>query len=175
MTHFKAFRGIKVLIGVTLLALFLIIAFFGISYISEKDITVKNLIVTNVTDSSATVTFLTTELSNPDVVISLDDNFNVFNQLGKKSFIDDRDTSNRYTHHITLTGLNSNSKYYFRVSTGLKNVNNTYPALETGPVLDSVVVPSPTYALLPDYVSTDSLVYLNINDGVAQTLYNVLN
>ncbi|MEI6462982.1 MAG: fibronectin type III domain-containing protein [bacterium] len=175
LTHFKAFRGIKVLIGVTLLALFLIIAFFGISYISEKDITVKNLIVTNVTDSSATVTFLTTELSNPDVVISLDDNFNVFNQLGKKSFIDDRDTSNRYTHHITLTGLNSNSKYYFRVSTGLKNVNITYPALETGPVLDSVVVPSPTYALLPDYVSTDSLVYLNINDGVAQTLSTVLN
>ena len=161
---------------IVILALFTVtLVYLGVKLLSEKKITVSNVMVTNVTDSSATITFLTKELSNPSVIVSLEDNFNIINQLNKIIYTDDRDSSDRYSHHITITGLNNNSKYYFRISTGLKNVNITYPALETGPVLDSVLVPSPTYGRMEDNNFKDSIVYLYLGNGDGSPISTILN
>ena len=172
LNHFKAFRGIKLVILLTLLPILLLISFIVTTYFQEKDINVKDIQITNITDGSVTVTFLTSEPSNPYVVVNEFNNFSILNQLNKKFFQDDRFQQDRYTHHITITGLKSSSKYYYRISTGLKNVDTNYPSLETAPVLDTLQVPSPSYGKF-ESISDDQIVFLTL--GSSQVISSVTN
>ncbi|MEI6887488.1 MAG: fibronectin type III domain-containing protein, partial [bacterium] len=171
LNHFKAYRGIKLTIILSLIPILLILVLFGISYISEKDISVRDVKITNVTDSSVTVTFLTNELSNPKVIVSETNNFNILNQLSKPTYFDDRTSGDRYTHHITVTGLNPSSKYYYKISTGLKNVETTYPVLETLNTLDTLTSPDPSYGQFPDQTTSDMLIYFSIGDSTINSTY----
>ncbi|MEI6886883.1 MAG: fibronectin type III domain-containing protein [bacterium] len=120
------FKVILIYISVVFLFVVLILIFL---FVTEPNITLSNISISNVTDSSVTVTFLTKELSNPKVIVSEEDNFNIFNQFSLTSYQDDREIENRYTHHITITGLNPSSKYYYKISTGIKNIEINYPLI----------------------------------------------
>ncbi|MEI6462129.1 MAG: fibronectin type III domain-containing protein [bacterium] len=174
VNHFVAFRGIKLLIATSVVIISLILFTIVIKYLSEPSLIVSNLQITNITDSSATVTFLTSEPSNPYVVVNEFNNFSIFNQFNKKFFQDDRSESkDRYTHHVTITGLKPNSKYYYKITTGLKNVETDYPSLETAPVLETLQIPSPSYGEFDKDISNDSIVFLQ--NPNSQILSEVLN
>ncbi|MEI6886884.1 MAG: fibronectin type III domain-containing protein, partial [bacterium] len=172
MKHLKAFRGIKFVLLLSLIMILLVLLIVGVSYFTEKNLTVSLLKITNITDSSVTVSFLTNELSNPRVLVSETDNFNLLNQFNSTYFVDDRTSKDRNTHHITIENLKPETKYFFKISTGFKNVDTTYPTLETGLVSDSIQIPAPTYGKF-DNVFDDQIIFLTLNSG--SELSTILN
>ena len=106
MKLFKRPIGGSSLVLVALSLVILFLAFLGISYLLEKPPVVKNLKVTNVSDGMATITYLTDEPTLGYVTVSNTDSFNLLSQLSSYKYYDDREDSvARYTHHITVRGL----------------------------------------------------------------------
>ncbi|MEI6886882.1 MAG: fibronectin type III domain-containing protein [bacterium] len=167
------FKVILIYISVVFLFVVLILIFL---FVTEPNITLSNISISNVTDSSVTVTFLTKELSNPKVIVSEEDNFNIFNQFSLTSYQDDREIENRYTHHITITGLNPSSKYYYKISTGIKNIEINYPVLETAATLITLTTPNPSYGEFLSDTPNDSIVFFqNTNTQILSTVLNSNN
>ena len=178
MKLFKRPIGGSSLVLVALSLVILFLAFLGISYLLEKPPVVKNLKVTNVSDGMATITYLTEEPTLGYVTVSNTDSFNLLSQLSSYKYYDDREDSvARYTHHITVRGLQSDSLYYFRISSGLKNVDIAYPSIETGSTPDSLRTPDPAYGQFissefnsPDLKAyADALVFMSLNNGTEQS------
>jgi len=178
MKLFKRPIGGSSLVLVALSLVIIFLAFLGISYLLEKPPVVKNLKVTNVSDGMATITYLTEEPTTGYVIVSNTDSFNLLSQLSSYKYYDDREDSvARYTHHITVRGLQADSLYYFRISSGLKNVDITYPSIETGSTPDSLRTPDPAYGQFissefnsPDLKAyADALVFMSLNNGTEQS------
>lgn len=161
--------------GLVTFALALIIvflAFLGVSYLLEKPPVVKDLKLTNLSDSSVTVTYLTEEPSVGSVIVSTTNNFDILGQFSKVKFYDDRDDGvARKTHHVTIKGMLPEALYYFRISSGFKNADVTYPSIETATTPDTLRTPDPSYAKLTNQTNSDALVFYTLNNGTLQSTY----
>lgn len=161
--------------GLVTFALALIIvflAFLGVSYILEKPPVVKDLKLTNISDSSVTVTYMTEEATVGSVIVSTSNNFDVLGQFSKAKFYDDRgDGVARKTHHVTIKGMLPEALYYFRISSGFKNADTTYPNIETASTPDTLRTPDPSYAKLTNQTNSDALVFFTLNNGTPQSTY----
>ena len=135
------------------------------SYVTEKDIKIVSMKVTNVSENSATVTWLSKTKDKGIVVVSDTNNFDVLSSFSKPHFYDERDQvsgtmADRYTHQVKITGLNPETKYYFRVTEGLKLTEYAYPALETAPTLNALATPDPSYgSIKTGDLGDDVLIY----------------
>lgn len=167
----KLFSGNSLLLT-SIVLLLLLIVFFGVSYVTETPPTIKDLRITNISDTSVTVTYFTEVPTFGSVIVSDKNDFDFFNQLSRTRYYDDRkDGELRYSHHITVSGLKPSSAYFFEVMGNLKNVKYTYPVLETGKTLDTLVTPDPTYGSFSENTSMDSIVYLSIDGSTLQSTY----
>lgn len=167
----KLFSGNSLLLT-SIVLLLLLIVFFGVSYVTETPATIKDLRITNISDTSVTVTYFTEVPTYGSVIVSDKNDFDFFNQLSRTRYYDDRkDGELRYSHHITVSGLKPSSAYFFEVMGNLKNVKYTYPVLQTGKTLDTLVTPDPTYGSFSDNTSMDSIVYLSIDGSTLQSTY----
>jgi hypothetical protein len=167
----KLFSGNSLLLTSIVLLLILIV-FFGVSYVTETPPTIKDLRITNISDTSVTVTYFTEVPTFGSVIVSDKNDFDFLNQLSRTRYYDDRkDGELRYSHHITVSGLKPSSAYFFEVMGNLKNVKYTYPVLQTGKTLDTLVTPDPTYGSFSDNTSMDSIVYLSIDGSTLQSTY----
>lgn len=167
--------------GKYLLLFFLILFLIGIivffaSYFLESNTKIKDLKITNISDTSVTVTYFTNTPSNSSVIVSDSDNFNFLSGVLKVKYYDDRnDGILRTSHHITINGLKAESVYYIRVMGNLKEVPYTYPTLVTGRILDSLRTPDPSYgkfiqqterSLINDYI-----LFATLNDSSVQSTF----
>jgi len=173
--HKKKYKIVLLLLPILiLLGLF---SFFAYKYISEKSSEVSNIRITNVTGTSVTVSWMTKDPVKGSILYSKDNKwFPVLGYIGKERAYDDRDIEEveygeyelnewgeYYMHHVTLRGLDSSSKYFYRISTGIKNVISDYPALETRSVQEEISTPYPVYGRVysaKDELAGDTIIYL---------------
>lgn len=131
-----------IIISLTLILIIIISTLIYIlSYTGSKPITVR---VSNLTDSSATITWITENKEKGIVLYSDQNNFsnNYLDIINKKRAFDDRDVFNTeivteleneyvepknigkyYVHHVTIKNLDPETQYYFRISDGLRVFN----------------------------------------------------
>ncbi len=85
--------------------------------------TISNVNYSNITDSTVTITWETDAISNSFVEYSTNSNLSNSKEQGT-------DIKNYTSHSVTLTGLNSNTTYYYRVKSerlgGGKSVSDIY-------------------------------------------------
>ena len=186
----KSNKKVLVLLGISILFLILSLYLF-IIFIKEKTSVVKDVRVANVTDTSATITWITEDATKGSIIYSDSDKwFPIINSIGKKRAYDDRDIeeieygkyelekwNEDYIHHVTIRNLKPEMKYYFRISTGFKTVDEKtyYPSFETGPVIEDLRSPDPVYGLVriedPMNIieSSDVLIYFMVYYENSQT------
>lgn len=126
----------KVWLFVIIFVVGIILDLFLVSYALEPKSEVKNLSFTNITDHQVTISWITDKPTKGVV------------RIGKGYYKDDLEKSlkkeGRYlTHHITITNLNPNRKYQFKVFQGLKTA--FYGEFTTSSTLDSFTSPNPVY------------------------------
>lgn len=149
--------GGKLLILAPVVLLVVFVLYFLLSYIFEQPLVIKDLKVTNVTDTSVAISWLTDKPTTGYVVVADKNNFDLFTNLKSIKFSDDRElTKNRYTHHVTVSGLTPESNYYFNVVGNLKSATYAYPVITTAKTLETLKTPDISYAEL----STDSDDYI---------------
>ncbi|HQG57862.1 MAG TPA: hypothetical protein PLX79_02695 [Candidatus Dojkabacteria bacterium] len=136
--------------------------------------------VTNITDTSATITWTTTYKSTGSLIVndSSQKTFLSFNQNAR--IYDDRDKIEidkdsysykklpRYTHSITIDNLSPSKDYHFSIFSGFL-VLPSYSDLsfETFSTLEEISTPQPAYGIVTDefgQLSEDSLVIFTISD-----------
>lgn len=149
--------GGKLLILTPVVLLVVFVLYFLLSYIFEQPLVIKDLKVTNVTDTSVAISWLTDKPTTGYVVVADKNNFDLVTNLKSIKFSDDRElTKNRYTHHVTVSGLTPESNYYFNVVGNLKSATYAYPVITTPKTLETLKTPDVSYAEL----STDSDDYI---------------
>jgi hypothetical protein len=163
--NFKNLMGGKMLLLAPIAIMILGVLILLFSYVTEKDVKIVSMKVTNVSENSATVTWLSKTKDKGVVVVSENNDFGVLTSFSKAHYYDERDQvsgtmTDRYTHQVKVTGLNPETKYYFRVTEGLKLTEYAYPALETAPTLNALVTPDPSYgSIKTGDLGDDVLIY----------------
>ncbi|MBN1915525.1 fibronectin type III domain-containing protein [Candidatus Dojkabacteria bacterium] len=164
-------------------------------YVKESNVEIRDVNITNISNGSATVTWVSNKKTKGVVYYGEENKwFPVFAFIGKQREDDDRDVrfdkkgnevllaggrKEYYTHHATIEGLEPNTRYYFRIGTGVirgfssDSDGNGFTAIETGPVIESLKSPDPAYGRVyrPDGSPlSDALVYLYLErDGILKT------
>lgn len=113
-------RRIPTLVGLLLIAVGLTVSVFGVQQFTrfrsqaEASAHPQDVKITNISDKSFTVTWLT-ELPTIGFI-----SHGPTSDLGINAD-DDRQDSEKYTtHHVTVSGLESTTKYYFKIGSGAK-------------------------------------------------------
>lgn len=130
--------GLAVVIGLLLYALKLI----------EPSSAPQNILVTNITDHQATISWTTAKATRSVVVVSENGKFPILPVFAKITYKDDGEKKlNRErfytTHHVTIDGLVSNKTYQYLIYQGWKKM--VQGKLTTGPTLASIITPNPVY------------------------------
>jgi hypothetical protein len=126
----------------------------------------KNIRITNITDTSFTVSYST------DKQVSGSLNYGKDQSLGQ-SALDDRDQqsgnlANYNAHNITIQRLSQSTQYFFTITSGQDSfLNNNQPfAITTGPILSNPPDQSPMTGkiILPDGTApAETLVYVTMD------------
>ncbi|MDD3647124.1 MAG: fibronectin type III domain-containing protein [Candidatus Dojkabacteria bacterium] len=178
----KKLKNRKVfLVGLGLIFLLGLISIVIVNLV-EKRPTVSKLRVTNVTGTSATVSWISEEPMKASVIYGEEDKWMpVLGFIGKGRAYDDRDVEEveqgeyevkekgeYYTHHVTLRNLNENRRYFYRISTGVKTIEvKEAPLLQTTYIAEEIKIPSPVYGLVTEGSNRrvdDSIVYLRMEN-----------
>lgn len=133
--------------------------------------TPENVRISNITNSSFTISYITQEASVGSISYGLDENLS-------QVALDDRDQQNGSVtpttiHYVTIRNLQSKTKYFFRISSNQTTfLNNDVPfATITGPTLtDNLPSQKPLAGqiLFESENSKEAIVYLNSKN--AQTI-----
>ncbi|MBN2015684.1 N-acetylmuramoyl-L-alanine amidase [Candidatus Dojkabacteria bacterium] len=143
----------------TIVIFLLTIIVIGVNFLSERTSEIRDVRVTNITGTSATVTWISDSPTCGSVIYAKEDKwFPIFRYIGKDRAYDERDIEEveygvykinqwreYYVHYVILRELNPNSKYYYKVSTGMRSVDYEYPPLETIDIADELKSPYPVY------------------------------
>ncbi|MEI6462127.1 MAG: fibronectin type III domain-containing protein [bacterium] len=166
---FGKLLGGKLLILTPIVLVVAFFLYFLIAYLLEQPINVKDLKISNISDGSATISYLTDVKTKGSVLVSTENSFSIFDAIKAPRFVDDRDNlTDSYTHHITVNGLTPDSKFYFRIAGNLRFAETAYPMITTFPTLDTLRVPSPSYAKFTTQ-DNDVLVFYTLNDSSLQS------
>ncbi|MBI2268365.1 MAG: fibronectin type III domain-containing protein [Candidatus Blackburnbacteria bacterium] len=136
--------------------------------------TPKEIKITNISDNSFTVSFIT-----PDKAVVGYVGYGETEKLGSSSS-DDRDSSRqtpRFTHHITVKNLDPATKYYFKIGSGKSVYDNggTSYVVTTAPTTnDPPAVADPAYGKIKTATGIaplEALVYLTAAGGTPLSSY----
>ena len=181
LSKFRSLKSGYYLIIATAFLTFFASFYLIIEYITEKTSEVSNVRVTNVTGTSASVSWITKDKVKGSVIYSSEDKWNpILPHIGKARTYDDRDVdetsygkyklekwNDYYIHHVTLKDLEPNTRYYFRISTGFKvQYGRQYdPIIDTTEILD-VRSPENMYGAIKGdgggRLEQDALVYMTV-------------
>lgn len=173
----------RIKIGLVVLG-FIILSLPLFFFIIEPSSPPQNLLISNLTDRQATVSWTTDKPTRSAVLVSSTGEFPSSPIFEKRIYKDDgekqlKDSNFYNTHHVTIGGLSLNKTFYFRIYQGLKKAYEGQ--FTTGPSFTNLTGPDPVYGriLLSDKKSPSigSLVYLYIKDtkgnsAVLSTLTN---
>lgn len=108
----------------------------------------QNILVTNLSDHQATISWTTLKATKGVIVIAEDGKFPVLPVFARKIYKDDGEKNlarERFytTHHVTIEGLSPRKTYQYLIYQGWKRM--TRGSFATGPILPSINNPNPVY------------------------------
>lgn len=170
-------RYVRLLI---IVALPIILAvFFALLYFSETDDGIYNVQVTNLTDNSATIIWQTESSTKGEILVSEDDSWKFLEPVfsSKETFYDDRNlvendelgleysseiATDRTVHYVTVSNLEPETKYYFRIKGTLKAFQPVdISSFDTKAVPEEISFPDTAYGEVID-LDSDS----QVTDGI---------
>lgn len=136
---------------------------------ANENVTPAQVKITNVSDNSFSVSFITAKASSGKIKYGIESN------SLKQSVLDDRDQLSGETgvfevHHITAKNLTAQTKYYFKIESGGKQFDNQGKPFEitTGTTLGNPPAADPVYGtiLSPSGTPIEGVVvYLSVANG----------
>lgn len=149
--------------------------FIYFTWLVEPSSSPKNLLISNVTDGQATVSYITDVSTKGAILVSSNNKFPILPIFSKSLQKDDGEKLlpgiNRYTtHHITIGNLSPAKKYYYRVYQGQKKVFEGQFATKN--TQSNLVNPNPVYGRV---LKTNrkpvigAIVYLRIGKEASQS------
>ncbi|MBI2329897.1 fibronectin type III domain-containing protein [Candidatus Daviesbacteria bacterium] len=164
----------KKILLVILLVLVIGFLLYYILKLIEPSSSPQNVLISNVTDHQATVTWTTQKPTKGALLVSDNGKFPIL-PIFTKIFRDDGEKllgkMNFYpTHKVTVDNLDPNKTYQFRIYQGWKK--KYQGSFTTGPVLQSINTPNPVYGRV---LSSDkkpivgALVYLQVINEASQS------
>lgn len=132
-----------------LIIVFLIVAFIlYVLKLIEPASAPQNILVSNISDRQATVSWTTTKATRGLLVVSEDGKFPILPIFAKKTYRDDGEKKTRRerfytTHHVTIRELAPNKTYQYLIYQGWKKM--IQGEFITGPTLASISTPNPVY------------------------------
>lgn len=138
---------IKVWFLIAFFVLGVVLGIFLVAFALEPKSVIKSLVFSNITDHQITISWVT-EKETKGVVVVSQGKLPVWPIFVKNYSKDDGEKSlkkvGRYiTHHVTITNLNPDNKYKFKIFQGLKTAFNG--EFRTFKTLDSLDGPNPIY------------------------------
>jgi len=120
----------------------------------------RNVTMSNITTSSATITWTTDSKTTGSVVLKE-------NGAELSPVIDTRGNSKRYTHFVELTDLEPAQTYSFTINSGGTNYTSSGDAsfvFETAPITADTPTPNPIYGSVSGISSDDILIFAILKD-----------
>jgi hypothetical protein len=124
------------------------------------DPTPKNVVISNISTSSATISWVTEGQTKGSVVPILSGN-------EKSPVLDKRGDGRRYTHYVEVTSLEPNTKYTFNIISEDKKystVDNLKFTFTTAPITATVATPNPVYGSVIGGSQDDVIIYIFYKD-----------
>ena len=162
------------------------ICVIGVIAVIERDRsrTVSRLNITNLTGTGFTVSWVTEEKEKGKVVVvKKGESFGILPGIFKERFYDDRDieqndngewvlkekgSQKRYTHHVTIRGLEPETEYEFRIMgrlIGMRFENGVSNEVKTQKISEDLTTPDPAYGKVLDTKlegKSDIIIYANL-------------
>ena len=120
----------------------------------------KHLVISNLSTSSATISWVTEASVKGSVVPILGGN-------EKSPVVDKRGNENRNTHYVELTSLEPNTKYDFKIISGndeYLSLDNVTMSFKTAPVTAGTPTPNPIHGTVTGSSGDDVIVYAMLKD-----------
>ncbi len=194
----------KLFFYVPILAIVFLLGLFLSMYFGEANGGVSNVRVTNLTSNSVTISWETKQPGFGSIVYSKEDFFPDFigKYIAKYREHDDRNVSKdleesgrvnltenfdeskaqeRRIHHVTISGLEAETTYFFRIDGNIKLINpevNSFTTLSQNLLANE---PDPVYGSVINYMAnqknpTDGIVYYRVvnknNDQITSQWYS---
>jgi hypothetical protein len=164
------------LLAVTVISSVLI----GLLSFRDSNISVRLLNVTNVTDTSFTVTWVSDDKYASNLVYQEGESWPIiFSQFGKSFAWDDRDVElssegvyiqrqnglqPRYTHHVTVRNLKPDTVYSFRIAGSINGKEAEVKSVKTNTLFEDINTPNPGYGKVEGIEAEDSIILLASTD-----------
>lgn len=130
---------------ISVLALIVLILLIDLVIFVEPSASPKNVLISNVTDQQATVSWLTDQATRGTILISESNKFPLAIIFARKSVTQ----QGFYTvHNINLTDLKPNINYNFRIYQGFRAVYQGN--FQTGSTLEAISTPHPVFGKVKD-------------------------
>jgi len=164
----------------------------GIIIYKDKNNKYSNVSVSNVSDSSFTITWSSNAKNAGELVYQSGSSWPIiFGHIGKQIFYDDRDIINdnsgqntllngtpiyRYTHKVTINKLQPNTKYTVRIPEIIADQNLDIGEIKTKALITTLKTPNPAYGKVIGANNGDSILILHRNDlAEADNVSNTLS
>lgn len=176
---------ILLLIGLTVLTVLIAtIGTLGYFIYSDTKLSVRDVTVTNVTDTAFTLTWVSDKEYDGKVYYQEGAKAwpTIFAQSGKEIAYDDRDVElnkdgeyelkgesakKRYTHHVTLRNLKPETEYTLRIG---GRINGKEPVkdlkVKTSKLIEDLKTPDPAYGKVEGAANGDSFIYLSAKEVI---------
>jgi hypothetical protein len=170
-------KNILIFLGIILVVLIPLVI-FGVLLYRDANISVKDVNITNITDSGFTVTWVSDDPYVGRVVFQEDDKTwpAIFSQNGKEMAYDDRDVKlnengtyvqqdsgviPRYTHHVTVRNVSPRTTYSLRVA-GTINGKEIPLKVTTKEIIEDLNTPDPAYGKIEGVQVNDSFIIISL-------------
>lgn len=120
----------------------------------------ENLVISNLSTSSATISWVTEASVKGSVIPILGGN-------EKSPVVDKRGNENRNTHYVELTSLEPNTKYDFKIVSGsdeYASLDNVTMSFKTAPITAGTPTPNPIHGTVSGSSGDDVIVYAMLKD-----------
>lgn len=165
------FNWDKLALVAGILIILLVVVMIGLRVNADNNISVKDLAVTNITDSAMTITWVSEDKYTGVIYYQESDNPwpRIFAQAGKDKAYDDRGRQKRHTHHVTLRDLKPETKYTFRIGGKINGKQAKITDVYTLPIRDDLYTPNSAYGTVEGVAEGDSFIYFVPNNLEGKT------
>ena len=141
----------------------------------------NNVLISNVADKQATVSWTTEKATRGTILISENNQFPAVLAFAKKTdkYEESSMLQGHYaTHSITLTDLKPNTTYNYRIYQGFRAAYQD--SFQTGPILDTILTPNPVYGKIKEASknpAVGAIIYLQLfsAEGTQSALLSTLS
>lgn len=183
-------RKNKIVLGLIVVPVMFVVLLIIVTTISDAGKSVKDVQITNVTESAFAVTWRSDDPYVGNIVYKEGTGawLPLFAQLGRDKAWDDRDVElnnegeyieieegvkDRYTHHASVRGLKPETEYSFRVGGMINGKGTDVESVTTKAINEELSTPDPGYGHVSGAESSDSYIILthsNSEEKLSTTL-----